>query len=228
MTTRFPSGVNNAANMSTLSNMGQMDPTRFQTLFNDFNDFTATDWAIVETQAGATQALAAGAGGQLLLTNSAAAADVNAITSPVASFRFDAGKRFFAKARISLSDVANVGITFGFGNTAAGLNPANGVYLNKAANAQTTTINVENTSVVASGTLNGPGVWANGVFRTLGFEYDPRTLEVRAYLDDIQVGGVSAATLNTSVDMVAFIGMSNNNTVANTATLDYVLWAIER
>lgn len=228
MTTRFTSGINNSLNGSTLCNMGQPDPTRFHTLFDDFNSFNATDYAIVETQAGATQALAAGAGGLLLLTNSAAASDVNAITSAVASFRFDAGKRFFAKARISVSDVANVGLTFGFGNTAAGLNPANGVYLTKAQAAQTTTINVENTSVVASTTLSSVNSWANNTFRTIGFEYDPRQNEVRAYLDDVPAGSVSAATLNTGVDMVFFIGMINNNTVANTASVDYIFCALER
>jgi hypothetical protein len=149
MTTRFPSGINNADNMTALSNMPQPDPTKLYGVFDDFiTTLLTSDWTVVETQAGATQANAAGAGGRLLLTNSATIADVNGLSTVLASFRFVAGKRFYAKCRVLVSDVTNVNITMGFGNAATTLLPANGAYVTKVG----TTVSVinANTSVLTA------------------------------------------------------------------------------
>lgn len=235
MTTRFTSGVNNAENMTSLSNMPQPDPTRLYEVFDDFMGTLSTlVWTVVETQAGATQAQAAGAGGRLLLTNTATIADVNALATPLASFRLVAGKRFYAKVRVAVSDVANVNITFGFGNAATTLLPANGVYVSKIGTS--ITVNNANTSVVTSSTafVDASGLAATQ-FCTLGLEYDGRSINVYYGQEstsfpapDRKIGSVDAPNFNTGVDLLFFVGMKNVNAVANTATLDYAYAAMER
>lgn len=233
MTTRFPAGFNNAANGSTLTNMGAPDPFKFQTLADDFNIFTATDWAVVETQAGATQAGAAGSGGRILLTNTAVAADVNALTSQVASFRFVAGKRFFAKMRCFVSDVANVTMAMGFGNTITTLLPTIGAYVQKTGTA--VSVNQANAGLTTATFTDTSGLAASQFF-TLGMEFDGKSLnlyygqESTTPTQDAKVASISGTSLNlnTATDLVAFFGMKNVNAIANTATIDYVMFAIER
>src|SRR5688572_22911806 len=103
MTTRYPNGITNAALNSALQNMGQMDPTKFHTQFDDFDTYLAADWVVTEVGT-ATQALAAGDGGLLLLTNSAAAPDSTFQQNLVANFLMEEGKQAFFKARFKVSD----------------------------------------------------------------------------------------------------------------------------
>lgn len=228
MTTRFPSGLSTAAPNTALFNLGMPDPTKFHVAFDDFNGLDTTQWVeAATTAASATQTIITGAGGLLQLVNSNVAADYVAITTPTTSFRIDSGKRFFMKARVAVNDVANTGMTFGIGNTALNLNPANGVYISKAAASQATTINVENTSVVQSATMASNG-WVNSTFRVIGIEYDPRKAKVIAYLDDVAVASVAAPNFNTGVDLLFFFGIINNNAAANAGTVDYMFIAMER
>lgn len=234
MTTRFPSGLNNADNMTALSNMPQPDPTKLYGVFDDFmTTLLTSDWTVVETQAGATQANAAGSGGRLLLTNSATIADVNALSTVLASFRFVAGKRFYAKCRVLVSDVTNVNITMGFGNAATTLLPANGAYVTKVGT--TVSVTNANTSVLTSASFVDDSGLAAAQFFTLGLEYDGKSLGVYYGQEstanarpDRKVASVDAPNLNTGVDLLFFIGMKNVNAAANTATLDYAYAAMER
>lgn len=224
MTTRFPAGINNADNMSTLSNYGAPDPFKFQEVSDDFEFFNTSAWTVVETQAGATQAAAAGAGGRVLFTNSATIADVNAITTNLAIFQLVAGKRVFAKCRMSVSDITNVSLTFGFGDTAAALNPANGIYIQKVGT--TYTLVNENTSVQTTSAFVDTSGLTAGTFFTLGIELDNKSLNM--YFNDRKVASIDAPNLNTVPNLLGFWGMQNVNAVANTATLDYLMFAVER
>lgn len=102
--TRFPNGVTNVSDTNIFQAMGQLDPTEFYTYWDDFFSFTAGEWTVTETQAGATQALTAGVGGLLALTNSAADDDLNAIQRTFSLASFTAGKRAFFKTRFKVDD----------------------------------------------------------------------------------------------------------------------------
>ena len=78
-TTRFPNGVTNVGEDSLFAALGQLAGPQFHTYFEDFDYYTAADWTVTETQAGATQALTDGDGGLLLLTNTAADNDLVAL-----------------------------------------------------------------------------------------------------------------------------------------------------
>ena len=102
--TNFTKGVNNITAQNILGQMIQLDPTQMHTYFTDFDEYHAVNWTVTETQAGATQALANVDGGVLLLTNSAADNDLNALQKVGESFKFEAGKKLFFKARFAVSD----------------------------------------------------------------------------------------------------------------------------
>jgi hypothetical protein len=120
MPTRFPNGITNASVTGPCSQLGQMDPTRFITFFEDFcgnNSFPlATSglaaasngtWAITVTEAGAGNASSAVAdvnGGAVTITTDAADDDLVFVQHKNESFLLAAGKKAFFKARFSLTD----------------------------------------------------------------------------------------------------------------------------
>lgn len=108
--TRFPNGVNNQPENSVFG--GQLPfPINlgFRTFDEDFYDFTAGQWTITETQAGATQAIAnPGDGGLVALVNSAADNDLNAIQRVAAnvtgeSWTINPLKRLWARFIVAAS-----------------------------------------------------------------------------------------------------------------------------
>ena len=60
VTTRLPSGVNTDTTSSIFANYPIPRTASLIEYFNDFMTYTAGDWVVTETQAGATQALTAG------------------------------------------------------------------------------------------------------------------------------------------------------------------------
>ena len=102
-TTNFKNGVTNITAQNILGQLKELDPTQLHTYFNDFDSYISGNWTVTETQAGATQALANADGGVLLLTNSAADDDLNALQKVGESFKFEAGKKLFFKASLKIN-----------------------------------------------------------------------------------------------------------------------------
>lgn len=88
---------------------------------NDFltaRDYAAADWVVTETQAGATQALAADElGGALLLTNSAADNDVNQLQGTEETWKLTVGKKLRLEARFKISDATLSALFIGLATT---------------------------------------------------------------------------------------------------------------
>ena len=131
--TRFPYGLTNVSETNLFADMVQPDPTLFHSYFNDFDTYAAGDWVVTETQAGATQALTAGDGGWLLLTNSAADDDLVALQKTPAAFSFTAGKKSFFRCRFKVSDATQSDVVFGMQVVdTTPLDVTDGVYFLKA------------------------------------------------------------------------------------------------
>ena len=203
--TRFPAGVNNSDPTSMLGWMGQLDPTKFQTFFEDF---------IAAPAALGTFTAIAGAGGL------ATVATTNTVGTPLASFNLNvANRRWFFKARLSLATVAN-GITVGFGDALTAT--AAGVTLTVANN--TATLQSFGGTALSSATTV---TTVNATMYELGFQYIPRK-GVSAYIDYLDGNGPReilfiAANTFSSTNMIA--GIRPNGA---TATVDYIFAAIER
>ena len=107
MTTHFTSGVTNVGAGGTLGKIKQPDPTKYHTYFNDFDVYTAGDWTITTTEDGtgsATEAITDGDGGLLALTNAAGDNDNDFLQLKKETFKYEAGKQLYFKARFKTSD----------------------------------------------------------------------------------------------------------------------------
>jgi len=197
--TRFPAGVTNANAGETLGNLGELDPTKLQTVFGDFN-LGITGWA------GVTAAPVAGPGGLVTITAA------GSVSTPLASFVLVAGRRAFAKTKIAAVGLTASIIT-GFFNTL--LAPTNGVYVTVVSNVLTLTVD-DVTSAV-------PVAYIAGEQFTVGVELLPSG-KILAYFNDTAVTSITPV-LTTHFGVNFLVGASS--AVAN-ATLDYVFAAVER
>lgn len=177
--TRFPNGVNNASeNTIWGGGMPFPDSSNFHIFDEDFDFFTAADWTVTETQAGATQALTAGNGGLILLTNTAADNDINQIQKVPAAFLPVVGKRFFMKCIFQISDVIESDFAIGIqlanvdGTTLA--TATDGIFFLKADGAATVSFYVRQDN--AAGSVN------SGAFATL---VNATNVELSCYYDGI-------------------------------------------
>jgi len=119
-TTRFPKGITNQSSSNPLGNMGQLDPTKFITLFEDFADVNSfplvasglaaasnATWVFTVTEAGAGNAASAVAdldGGAVSLTTDAADNDLIFVQATNACFKPTANKKMWFKARFGITD----------------------------------------------------------------------------------------------------------------------------
>lgn len=198
--TRFPDGVGTANEGTPLGNFGMPDPTKYHTRFDDF-DFLATGtWTAV------TATLQAGAGGLLSL------AAAGSIISTAASWRFDAGKRQFLKARVAIGAGADLDIGF---DTALGA--FGGPWISVQAAAITLNIAGQIAAYVPS-----PAI-PNDTFVTIALEHDPHTKKIYLYFNDQRVASVSDAGLVTNTDYLLYASSTGGVSV-----LDYFFVSMER
>jgi len=116
MTFRQPSGMTNAASGSTLWNYPAMDRTRVHEFWDDFDRYTAADWVITNTEAGAgsaTRALTDIDGGCLLITTDDADNDAVFYQSVAEGFLMEVGKEAWFKTRFKVSDATESDVIFG-------------------------------------------------------------------------------------------------------------------
>jgi hypothetical protein len=141
LVTRFPNGVNNQAQDSIFGGQLPFPINLNQRVFDeDFYTYTAAQWTVTETQAGATQAIAnPGNGGLLTLVNSAANSDLNAIQRVASgisgeSWTLDPAKRFWARFQIACNEDTEVAWIAGLQITdVTPLAVSDGIYFRKAA-----------------------------------------------------------------------------------------------
>lgn len=227
--TRFPSGVTNANPNATLGMFGLPDPSSWHVYFNDFNTYLASDWVVTETQAGATQALAAGDGGLLALVNSAGATDVNALQSNVGSFLMEAGKPAVFKARFKLSEVIQCAFVMGLQIIdPTPLDPTDGIWFQS--DDGDALIDVYVAQSAGAGTISSLGVASlvADTYLVVGWYFDGDDT-VSFFINEVLVAQLttSSSTLPNANLAVSF-GEVNGETVAKTMTVDYVLAAKKR
>ncbi|MBT9130940.1 MAG: hypothetical protein DDT31_00521 [Syntrophomonadaceae bacterium] len=227
-TTRFPNGLTNVKSTSSLGSMGQLDPSRFNTFFNDFNTYAATDWIVTAVGTGTT-ALIGGDGGLLQVTTSAAAPDSRSAQLVVANFFWEAHRRMFFKAAGVLSHA--VDSVFQLGLVMVTTTPptaTNGIYLLKPAGTanigafvrrDATTGNVSNTAI---------GV-VNGAYSSYGFSYNADNV-VTFFINDRAVASLPCNSLVNSpnVNLAVTFHIGNGSAVSRNFTLDYIFAAKER
>ena len=224
-TTRFPNGVTNVGEDSLFAALGQLAGPQFHTYFEDFDYYTAADWTVTETQAGATQALTDGDGGLLLLTNTAADNDLVALQKVGESYRFASGKKLFFEARFKVSNATQSDVVMGLQITdTTPLDVTDGVFFLKSDDSTTISLLVEKNSTA---TTTSVGTLADDTYIRLGFYYDGNS-SIQAFVNGTYVATSATTNLVDDEDLTISFAIQNGNAVARTMTVDYIYVAKER
>lgn len=227
--TRFPNGVANCGDTAFFADMGQLDPTKFHTYFEDFDTFNTGDWTITTTEAGAgsaTEALADGDGGLLLITNDAADNDADFFQKVGESFKFVSGKKLWFKSRFKVSDATQSDVVIGLQITdTTPLDVTDGVFFLKADGAATVDFLVEKNNTAT--TTSSVATLVADTFIVLGFYYDGAST-IQIWVDDAVVGTSVTTNLVDDEELTISFGIQNGEAVAKTMTVDYILAVKER
>jgi len=229
--TNFPNGLTNNTAQNILGQMVQLDPTIMHTFFNDFDEYHAGNWTVTETQAGATQALTNVDGGVLLLTNSAADNDLIALQKVGESFKFEAGKKLFFKARFAVSDATESDFVMGLQITdTTPLAVTDGVYFRKDDGDANLDFVVIKDSTASTATAITTVVAATYI--TVGFYYNGVDEVVYAAstnsLNPTVLGKLATTNLPNDEELTISFGIQNGEAVAKTLSVDYIFVAKER
>jgi hypothetical protein len=227
--TRYPGGLANVVEGSLFGDLKQPSPTKYHVFFDDFDRYTAGDWVVTETDAGATQALVGADGGQLVITNTAGITDVVDLRwaggsgAFLGNFTFDPAKDLFVAAKFKLDNASLPTALIGLRSS----NSTNTVALIKAGGAATLLARVQSSTGTVSTTVAGAAMVAD-TFVVAGLAYTAADGKMTFFQDDAAspvTGWVApaAATL-----MAPNIGMVNTTAVARVMTLDWVFFAKQR
>ena len=225
---RFSGGFTNVGPNAPLGQFGMPDPTLWHVYFNDFVTYAAGDWTITTTEAGAgsaTEAMTAGPGGLLLITNDDADNDADFFQLPNESFKFVAGKKLFFKTRFKVSDATQSDVVIGLQITdTSPLDVTDGVFFLKADDAATIALLVEKNN---ANTSTAVGTLVSDTFTELAFAYDGRS-SIKVWKDNVHVGTSAVTNLPDDEDLTVSFGIQNGAAAAKTMTLDFILVAQER
>lgn len=229
LVTRFPNGVTNVAENDLFCDLAMPDPTQFHTYFNDFDTYAAGDWTVTETSATATQALADGDGGWLLLTNSTEDDSLCALQKVGESFLMESGKKAFFKARFKVSDATQSDLVMGLQVTdASPLDATDGIYFIKADGAATVDLVCRKNATTGSNTATAVATLSDDTFVTLGWYYDGQG-SVTYSVNNSVTGSMSASSsFLPDTDLTVSFAIQNGAAAAKTMTVDFIFAAKQR
>jgi hypothetical protein len=224
MTTHFTSGVTNVSGDGTLGKLKAPAPHKYHSYFNDFDTYLASDWTITTTEAGtgsATEALADGDGGLLLVTNAAGDNDHDFFQLVKEGYKYEAGKQLAFNIRFKTSDATQTDIVAGLQLTdTTPLDVTDGVFFLKEDGSTSISFIVEKDSTQSTLTL--PNALADDTFMTLGFVFDPKDQKFHVFQDNVLAGTVVNTNAPDDEELTVSFGVQNGEAVAKTMTIDYV------
>jgi len=231
LVTRFPNGVSNTALEDGIGGLLPfLDPTKHIVFWDDFHRYTAGDWTITTTEAGAgsaTEALTDGHGGLLLITNDSADNDNDFFQNVGEAFRFTSGKKAYFEARFKVSDATQSDVVVGLQiKDTSPLDVTDGVFFLKADGATTFNFFVEKNDTQS--TSSAVATLADNTFIKLGFYYDGAAT-FTPYVNGVAKTPItSTANMPDDEDLTVSFGIQNGEAVAKTMTVDYILAAMDR
>ena len=221
-TTRLPSGINNQPTSSLFANFPIPTPNSLLTYFNYFFTYTAGDWVVTETQAGATQALTAGSGGWLLLTNSAADDDLVALQKTPAMLDLSATKQTWFSSRFKVSDATQSDVVIGMQVVdTTPLDVTDGIYFLKADGAATVNIVCRKDATTGSTSASAIATLVSDTFIQLDWYYDGAGYLYYA-VNGVVGGSLSVASYFPDTTTTVSFAIQNGEAVAKTMTVDWV------
>ncbi len=219
---RFSNGIVNVASDKPMGALIIPDPTSVHIDFDDFDTYDTGDYTVTETQAGATQALQDGDGGQILLTNSAADNDVVALQRVKEAFTFESGKKMWFTCRLQVSDATQsdwlVGLHVTDTSPIASA-PADGVYFRKDDGDTNIDFHIQASSAEVTA-ANGAGTNADATWVRLDFYFDGVDT-FKYFVDSVEIGDLETTSFPTTELNLSFC-IQNGEAVAKTMTLDWI------
>ena len=224
MTTHFTSGVTNVGTDTTLGKLKAPAPHKYHQYFNDFDTYLASDWTITTTEDGtgaASEALADGDGGVLLVTNAAGDNDHDFFQLVKEGFKFESGKQIGFHVRFKTNDATQTDIVAGLQLTdTTPLDVTDGIFFLKSDGAATISFIVEKDSTQSTLTL--PNSLADDTFMTLGFIYDPKDQKFHVFQNNVLAGTVVSTNAPDDEELTLSFGIQNGAAAAKTLSVDYV------
>ena len=225
---RYTTGVTNVHSGQTLGQFFAPDPTKMHVYFNDFNDYTAAEWTVTETSGGATEALADGDDGILLLTNTGADNDLLAMNLVPEGFVMEAGKKAWFKAKWQMSEATSMDAVIGLividSAPIAGA-PSDGVYFRKDDGDTNWDFAIQASSVAISAAA-GIATSVASTDITLGWYFDG--IDTFEYFVNDTLAGSAETTGFPTTELSVLFAIQAGSANARTASLDYVFAAKER
>lgn len=225
MTTSFKNGITTAAKTDTLGEFILPDVTKAHVYFEDFDTYTAADWTVTEVGV-ATQALADGDGGLLLITNAAADDDSSFSQKVGESFLMATGKRAWFEAKFQVSDATQSDFIIGLQITdTTPLDVTDGMFFIKNDGAATVDFLVEKDDTATTTSAVATMVDATDI--RLGFFYDGVD-KVLIFVNGVAVASSVTTNLPDDEALTISYGIQNGEAAAKTMTIDYILSAKAR
>ena len=220
--TRLPGGITNVTTSSLFANFPQPVAQNLVTYYDDFFSYVAGDWTVTETQAGATQALTAGSGGLLLVTNSAADDDIVALQKNPAMLLLDSGKQTWFSSHFKVSDATQSDIVIGLQVVdTTPLDVTDGIYFLKADGAATASIVCRKNATTGSTSASSVATLADDTFIQLDWYYDGEGYLFYA-VNGMVGGSLSVASYFPDTTLTVSFAIQNGEAVAKTMTVDWV------
>jgi hypothetical protein len=217
--TRYLSGVSSRKS-GALKNWGFLDPSMWFTYFSDFLTYVASEWTVTETQAGATQALAAGVGGQLVLTNTDADNDVVQLQG-AAAFNLSGSAPCVFSSKFKASDVVESDIFVGLMITdTSPIDATDGIYFYKADGAAALVLRINKNSTVTDVAC---GNMVADTFIEAEFFYNGKD-GIEVFIDGVAIYNAPLTNLPNDENLALTLSLMNGEAVAGkTLTVDWVL-----
>lgn len=205
--------------------------------FNDFFEYTAADWTITTTEAGAgsaTEALTPSIGGALLVTNDDADNDADFFQLAGEPFKFVAGKRLYFGIRFKTNDATETDLVAGLQITdTSPLAVSDGIWFGKDDGDTSIDFHVGKNSTQTDEA--GVGTLADDTWVKLEFYYDGSTDEtgaatgnIQVFVDGVRVAGVALTNVPDDEDLTVSFGIQNGAAAAKTLTVDWIHAVVER
>lgn len=232
--TRFPGGVTNATRTGNLKMFGAMDPTKYHTWFDDFDNFETDQWITTRVGVTPTEAISNADGGRLLLTMAATDDSSDSLqwsgddaAATVETWKFASGKKLWFKSRLQVSDVTQSDFVMGLQITdTTPLAVSDGVFFRKDDGDALLDCVVTKGSVITTTALAN-GLIANATDVDLGFYYNGKDA-VEFYVNDILRASLATTNLPNTEELTISFHMQNGEAVSKTMSIDYIFVAKER
>ncbi len=230
MPTHFPRGITNVSKDTLAGAFPAPWRPAVIEYFNDFMTYSAGDWTITTTEAGAgdaTEALsssAGAAGGWLVVTNDAADDDNDFFQLVGEAFRWSSTTPMWFGARFKVSDATQSDVVFGLQITdTSPLDVTDGFTFIKADGSTTMNFLVEKNNTA---TTTAAGTLADNTFVTVGFFYNPLDGLFHIFWNDVEVATSVATNAVDDEDLTVSFGIQNGEAVAKVLTVDWI-WAAQ-